>query len=490
MGPRGAGARLRRRLARRGATAAALEARGRLDEALDRARADGDRAAVARVEGRIRSLDPAWRPRATLGRPPEPVAGRVLNLLESSLPHVTAGYAQRSRTLCAAQVEAGLEPVVATRLGFPASRGIAFEPVEHVDGVAHHRFWIDGLRHYTAVPRDRQVEHNVRAAATLAAEVRPALIWAATPHLNGLVGIALRDWLGVPLIYDVRGFPDLTWRTEHDAPADAEHATRLRAAESRCIREADAVVTLSETMRREVVARGADPDRVTVLPHAVAPALAGGEESGGAGLASAASALRRRLGLADSVVVGHASTLRSYEGADVLLRALAEVRAAHADLACLIVGDGPARKGLERLATRLGLRRAVAFSGRVPESEMPAHYAACDVLAVPRLAVPVCESVTPLKVFEAMAAGRAVVASDLPPLAEATAGAARLTAPGDAHALARALRSLAGDRDERERLGRRARAAAARAGADRLAGAVAGLAARLHVDTATAGVAR
>lgn len=475
----GALARLRRRLAGGARPAGDLERSGRLDAALEQARADGDVKAVRRIEGELRTLDPSWLPataRTSAGAVRSPAPGRVLNLLESSLPHVTAGYAQRARAVCAAQRRCGLAPTVATRLGFPASRGIAFQPVERVDGVDCHRFWIDGLRHYTAVPRDRQIEIYAELAAQLAEDICPALIWAATPHLNGLVGLALRERLNVPLVYDVRGFPDLTWLTGRGG---MEHAARLRAAEARCMREADAVVTLSATMRDEAVARGAQAERVHVLPHAV--------ETGAAVAADAdAVELRRHLGLEGRMVVGHASTLRSYEGADVLLRAVALAREARDDLACMVMGDGPARAELEPLADDLGVGAATVFAGRVPSEDMAAHYAACDMLAVPRLAAPVCEGVTPLKVVEAMAAGRCVVASALSPLEEATAGAARLVAPGDPGELARALLELAVDTDERARLGRRAReVAGARNAPAELDAAVRRLIAALGVEAAS-----
>lgn len=499
----------RGRRARLSLEAVAARAHGRLRRGAARRR---------RAAGEARALDTDWLPAAPAGAAPKPAPGRVLNLLESSLPHVTAGYAQRSRTLCAAQRRCGLSPAVATRLGFPASRGIACDPVETVDGVPHHRLSIPGLRHYTAVPRDRQLQLNVELALELAVDVRPALLWAATPHLNGLVGLALRGRLGVPLVYDVRGFPDLTWLTERGAAGERtgrghtgageppgpapDRAARLGAAEARCMFEADAVVTLSETMRAEIVAHGVDGDRVRVLPHAVEvasadlPATGSGEGSRAAaqghagGRAGAGAQLRRRLGLDDRLVVGHASTLRRYEGADVLLRAVALARQSRDDVGCLVVGDGPARAELERLADELGIERAVRFAGRVDASDMPAHYAACDILAVPRIAAPVCERVTPLKVFEALAAGRPLVASALAPLEEAAAGAARFVAPGDPAALAHELLALAADPAGRARLGARALEAAALNSSARLDRALRDLVADLGVEVPVAEAAQ
>ena len=80
------------------------------------------------------------------------------------MPQVPSGYAFRSRDVLAALAGAGLEPVAATRLGFPVSRGIVdYSPVESVYGVVHHRFNFDGLRQYSGIPLDRLATVNAES---------------------------------------------------------------------------------------------------------------------------------------------------------------------------------------------------------------------------------------------------------------------------------------------------------------------------------------
>ncbi|MET8122216.1 glycosyltransferase family 4 protein [Micromonospora sp. NPDC005189] len=93
--------------------------------------------------------------------------------------------------------------------------------------------------------------------------------------------------------------------------------------------------------------------------------------------------VRARLGLTDRPVVVCVSRLVPRKGQDMLIRALPEIRRRVPDAALLIVGGGPYRATLEKLARQTGVERDVVFTGSVPSAELPAHYAAGDVYAMP-----------------------------------------------------------------------------------------------------------
>ena len=174
--------------------ARALEQSGEPTRALELARHAGARDQERGLAGLLRELEPGWMPHLEKVAGDAPANGsRVLVLLEASLPQAPSGYAYRSRDLLAALRAGGFDPFAATRLGFPASRGLRdWSPVESVDGVIHHRFNVPGMLQYSGVPLDVRVQENAERALDLVRRTRPAAIIAGTPDLNGVVALALR----------------------------------------------------------------------------------------------------------------------------------------------------------------------------------------------------------------------------------------------------------------------------------------------------------
>ncbi len=95
------------------------------------------------------------------------------------------------------------------------------------------------------------------------------------------------------------------------------------------------------------------------------------------------AAIRERHDLTGHRVVVCISRLVARKGQDALLRALPAVARAVPDVALLLVGHGPDRARLERIADRVGVRARVRFAGGVPWEELPAYYDAGDVFAMP-----------------------------------------------------------------------------------------------------------
>jgi glycosyltransferase involved in cell wall biosynthesis/Flp pilus assembly protein TadD len=425
----------------------ALEQAGEPSEALELAKRAGEKEQARRLAGLLRELGPGWLPQLEKAPAEGRNTSRVLALLEVSLPQAPSGYAYRSRDLLTALRDGGFDPLAATRLGFPASRGARdWSPVEDVDGVVHHRFNVPGMRQYSGVPLDAREQENAERLLELVRRTTPAAIIAGTPDLNGVLALALRSSAGIPVIYDVRGFPEMSWAAQTGG-SDTELYRLRREAETACASAADAVITLSETMKMELAGRGVDPERIFVVPHVAdterfSPRPRDEE-------------LARSYGLDGKVVIGSVTSLTDYEGIDDLLRALAQARAEVRELAALIVGDGAYRPALEELVAELGIGDSVVFTGRLEQAEVPDHYALLDLFAIPRRDLEVCRAVTPLKPFEALAMGIPVLASDLPALAEivTAAGGGRLVPAGSEDALAKAVVELSRDAAERERLG-------------------------------------
>jgi glycosyltransferase involved in cell wall biosynthesis len=196
-------------------------------------------------------------------------------------------------------------------------------------------------------------------------------------------------------------------------------------------------VTIADTMRDEIVARGIVAEKVTVIPNAVDAETFRPRE--------ADATLRRRYGLDAQTVVGYVGNLdHPREGHELLIDATARLVRRGCAVKCLIVGDGRRRADLQHRVDRSGLGESVVFTGAVSHDEVPAHYALIDVFVVPRAEDRAARYVTPLKPFEAMAMERPLVVSDLPALAEIAGVPERgLSFPaGDVEALAKTIETL------------------------------------------------
>lgn len=436
-----------RALARQGDLRAAERC---LSEAADRgspsARVERDRTRTT-----LDALSPDWHPAPPAIRPGQPTAGRVLHVLNNSLPHTVAGYTVRTHRIAQAQRAAGLDPVMVTRAGYPVLQGV-FDaaPSDEVDGITYHRLPAEGLARRGPAAL---IQANVDRLAPLVERHRPAVLQPTSPYENPRAALAIGAATGIPVVYEVRGFLEETWRSRHGiAAGDSERFRMTREIEGWCMRQADRVVTLGEAMKTDIVARGANADHVWVIPNAVDPDDFAPQPVD--------PALRADLGFAGTdVVLGYVSSLVSYEGVTYLLDAIARLRERHATVRGLIVGDGLERTALEHRAAELGLGDAVRFTGRVPITEVQRYYGQIDVFVVPRTNDQVSRTVTPLKPLEAMALERAVVISDVPALRE-------LIEPGetglvftaeDADDLATVVEPLLDDPSARARLGKAAR---------------------------------
>jgi glycosyltransferase involved in cell wall biosynthesis len=416
------------------------------------------RTLLPRARAELRVLDPAWRPslapRGAVGIRRAPVKRRVLHLLTNSLPYAQAGYTVRSQQVALAQLANGLDPHMATRASFPANVGAsANRGVEDVDGVPYHRLRPD-LDPQS--PPDVIATETARAAADLIGELRPALLQPTTNHLNAQVALALRERFGLPVVYEVRGFLEETWLARLGPGAAAGDRYRAaRVVETAAMREADAVVTLSETMRREILGRGdIEEDAVVVVPNGVdVERFVPGPRD---------ETLAASLGIgSDDPVVGYISGLNAYEGIVYLIRALALLRDRGRRVRLLIVGDGEERSNLVAAARELGLDDGTAiFAGRVPYSDILRYYRTIDIFVVPRTSDRVTQLVTPLKPFEAMAMEKALVVSGVDALTEIVDnGHTGVTfVAEDAVSLANTIEPLLDDANARQALGAAARA--------------------------------
>lgn len=364
--------------------------------------------------GRLRETSADWSPAVgDLGVVEDRVPRRVLHVLKISMPHRQSGYSVRGQYALAAQREVGWDPVGVTALDFPRSVGVADAPArEDVGGVPHVRLYRDEVPE--GEPVDAYLDAFARHLGAVVDAERPVLLQAHSGHRGfetALVTLAVGRATGIPVIYEVRGFFEALWTSDLEWAERSETYERRRETEARCMREAAAVITLSESMRADIVARGVPAERVHVVPNGVdADAFTPRERS---------AALAERWGLTGRFVFGYVSNLdHAREGHELLVDAAARYRERGVDAVALVVGDGTRAEELKDRARAAGVEDRVVFTGKVPHDEVLDYYALYDAFVIPRVDERAARLVTPLKPFEAMAAGIPLVVSSLPALTE------------------------------------------------------------------------
>lgn len=236
----------------------------------------------------------------------------------------------------------------------------------------------------------------VRAAS----EFKPDVIYERY-NLYLLAGLMLKRRTGLPLLLEV------------NAPLAQERGQfgglglpfLARWAEGVVWRGADFVLPVTRVLSLHVAARGVAEKRIVVIPNGI-------NEAHFSQVPTPAAA-KQALGWPDAFVLGFTGFVREWHGVDRVLRWMASGEAP-ANARLLVVGDGPARPGLEKLGSALGLGDRVRFTGVIPRDRVPEHVAAFDIALQPAV-VPYA---SPLKLFEYLALAKAIVAPRQPNIEE------------------------------------------------------------------------
>ncbi|MCW1431830.1 TIGR04063 family PEP-CTERM/XrtA system glycosyltransferase [Novosphingobium sp. JCM 18896] len=373
---------------------------------------------------------------------------RVLHVLDHSLP-LHSGYTFRTRAILKAQQAMGLDVRGITGLRHAAElRAVAGpeaeidqRPVEEADGLLFHRTPGEaggppGLREW------REIGRLSAAIERLCGEWRPDLLHAHSPALGGEAALRAGRRLGIPVVYEIRAFwEDAAVGNGTGREGSAKYRL-TRALENHVVANADAVVTICEGLRGDLIARGFDATHISIMPNGVDLELFGSPIARDPALAA-------ELGLGDGPVIGFIGSFYDYEGIDDLIAAMPALIAKQPDARLLLVGGGPSETMLKAQALASPAAQAIRFVGRVPHHEVERYYALTDVMAYPRKKSRLTDLVTPLKPLEAMAQGKLVAASDVGGHRELITDGqtGRLFTPDDAAACAEALAQLLAERD-------------------------------------------
>lgn len=247
-------------------------------------------------------------------------------------------------------------------------------------------------------------------------------LWSAAGcRASQTLGVPVVTEVNAPLVLEQAAFRSLV--CEEDA----------RAIEAEVLTKSTALAAVSRQVADYLCGVGADPTRVHVVGNAV--------DTGHFRPDVPPAALDIPQ---DAFVVGFTGSLKMWHGVDTLLQAFRTFRADEPRAHLLICGDGPKRGWIDGFIAGAGLQDAVTMAGWVDHDDLPSLIARMDVATAPYPASD-AHYFSPLKLYEYLAMGIPVVASDIGQTSELLAGsdAACLLPPGDSDALARALAGLA-----------------------------------------------
>ena len=313
---------------------------------------------------------------------------------------------------------------------------------------------LDGLDHRTvALPQEGFLQRALafrEAAQELLIREPPDLVWFRSPW-EGVPAVREAWRRGTPAVYEAHGFPSVELPAHHPGLRTREKTLeRLVLEENMLLQGSDLLITPSRTGRLFLQRRGVPPGRIRVVPNAVR--LERFPEP-----APPAAELPLRL--------AYLGTLAPWQGLGTLVEALAHLKG-RLEVRLRVLGT---RKGvwfreLRSLIRALGVRGMLELEGPLAPEQVPAFLAQSQVCLAPLPDDPrnSLQGCCPIKILEYMAAGRAVLATGVPPVEEILEHGRTgwLVRPGSPSALAEGLLTLAARPELVEALGRKARAEA------------------------------
>lgn len=214
-------------------------------------------------------------------------------------------------------------------------------------------------------------------------------------------GVWLARKYKLPMLLEINA-PILEERARYDGLALTGLA---RWSQSYAWRNADMVLPVTRVLGDIVQSYGVPPERIDVIPNGIDPERFAGAPS--------VQDAKRALGLEEYLVLGFTGFVRDWHGLDKVIDLIAQ-DPPEARRHLLVVGDGPVRADLEQQARELGIEHRVKFTGIVGRDDVARHVAAFDIALQPA----VVKYASPLKLFEYLALGKAIVGPDQPNIRE------------------------------------------------------------------------
>ena len=258
------------------------------------------------------------------------------------------------------------------------------------------------------------IKYFMKRIIQVAQEESVDVIHAHTPYRVGLPAMRAARKMGLPFVYEMRGMWEETAVANGRWMRNGPAYRRFQRYETKVLLKADSVICISETLKNEAISRGVKKENITVVTNAVERTITDVSHTSEL-YATVAESIEKEE---NSCVIGYIGSLREMEGVDLTAQAVAKLKQMGHNVHFFVLTGPSGQDELKQLCEVLNIDDSSTIVGPVPHDEVGAFYSLIDVFVVSRPNSRVTQLVTPLKPFEAMAMGRATVASRLPALEE------------------------------------------------------------------------
>ena len=253
--------------------------------------------------------------------------------------------------------------------------------------------------------------------------------------------------LGIPYILTVSAPPFLELKLFNKSYRGLQAWVASR--EARLVYNiAKKIICVSTSSKQQLIDEWqVDPGKIVVMPNGVDIELFGQKID--------SKNVRAKYGLDSESIVGFVGGFQEWHGIDLLLKSFTKVLNQIPDARLLLVGDGPARPEIEKWIADLDLESKVTITGYVPQNKVPELLAVIDVAVIPYPRFPKELWFSPLKMYEYMAAGKAIVASKYGQIADVLEDGQTgiLVQPGNVDEMTKGIIQLLEDDNLRSQLG-------------------------------------
>jgi len=317
------------------------------------------------------------------------------------------------------------------------------------DAIKIYRVRPSSLRRFSKILATLRLNYLfVKQAKPVIKNIAPDIIYQRY-RLFDYSGVRLSLKLGIPLFLEFNSSE--VWTSKHWGKLRL--AKIAASIERRNLEKAAKISVVSEILKNDLVKEGVNPAKILVNPNGVDINSFHPDIDG--------SAVIEKYNLGEKTVAGFIGTFGVWHGALSLVKAIKPCIEKNDNLRFLMMGAGKDLPEAKRLAAASGVEDYVTFTGMVEPTQVPRHLAACDILISPHILLDGTKEFfgSPTKLFEYMAVGKGIVASDLGQIGDILKGGKNslLVEPGNVEDLTAGILTLANDKALREQLGKAAR---------------------------------